>query len=174
MKRSVYPLFFLILFSLSACYTGNPAEVKSWQIAYKHDGEGNALKGSKEQLFAAIRAGKNVRIGWGWYSDSRNLSIEHLADPIWLAILDQKEVIAHLEPQVLSGIDWDTATASYADSSLLDQEWRVVINTDGSFDAVWYNRKEKALSRRAPQKHLITWFVNELAPSKTKPLFEID
>lgn len=172
MKRLFSTLFVVIvLVAFSACSTQGP-RTGSWQIAYKHDGEGNALAGSKEKLFAAIRAGKSVRIGWGWYNAKRDLSIEHLADPIWLAILDQKEVMAHLEPQVLSGIDWESATANYADSALLQQEWRVVINTTGSFDAVWYNRKEGELTRRVPQKHILTWFVNELAPTDTKPLFE--
>ena len=156
-----------------SCGTQGPRNSK-WQVAYKHDGDGKALAGSKEQLFAAIRAGKTVRIGWGWYNQERDLSIEHLADPIWLAILDQKEVIAHLEPQVLSAIDWDSGTANYADSALLHQEWRVVINTTGSFDAVWYNRKEGVLTRRVPQKHILTWFVDELAPTDTKHLFDLE
>lgn len=156
---------------LSACSA--PSET-SWEVAYKHDKSGNALEGSKEQLFAAIRAGKTVRIGWGWYNESRDLSIEHLADPIWLAIVDQKEVIAHLPAQVLSGIDWNTGTASYEQEALLDQEWRVVINTTGAFDAVWYDRKEGKRSRRSPQQHSITLFVNELAPTSTKALFDLD
>lgn len=172
MRRLLLTLLPLCLLLLNACYSGNPNATEHWQIAYKHDGKGKALAGSKEQLFSAIRAGKTVRIGWGWYSEERGLSIEHLADPIWLAILDQKEVIAHLEPQVLSGIDWDTGTANYADSALLDQEWRVVINTTGSFDAVWYNRKVGEISRRVPQKHILTWFVDELPSGKTKPLFK--
>ena len=172
MKYASNTFILLITLLLSACYTGDPAQNERWKVAYKHDGEGKAIQGSKEKLFSAIRAGKTVRIGWGWYNEDRNLSIEHLADPIWLAIIDQKEVIAHLEPQVLSGIDWTTGTASYADSALLNQEWRVVINTNGSFDAVWYNRKEGEISRRAPQKHLLTWFVDELPAEKTKALFE--
>lgn len=143
----------------------------SWQVAFKHDEEGKSISGSKEQLFSAIRAGKDLKIGWGWDSEERALSIEHLATPIWLAIIDEKEVIAHLEPQVLSGIDWNTGTANYADSSLLNQEWRVVINTDGTFDAIWYNKKENQLLKRIPQRHIITWFVSDLADPQTKPLF---
>jgi len=172
MKRSIYPLALLLILSLSACYSGSPSDSKTWQIAYKHDRDGKPLKGSKEKLFAAIRAGKSVRIGWGWYNEKRDISIEHLADPVWLAIIDQKEVMAHLEPQILAAINWDDASTSYEDSTLLDKEWRVVINTNGSFDAVWYSRKEEKVTRRAPQKQVLTWFVNELAPGNTKALFE--
>lgn len=156
---------------ISAC---SQSAESSWQVAYKHDKSGSTLAGSKEQLFAAIRAGKTVRIGWGWYNEKKGLSIEHLADPIWLAIVDQKEVIAHLPPQVLSGIDWKSGTANYEKESLLNQEWRVVINTNGSFDAVWYDRKEGKRSRRSPQQQTITWFVDELAPKQTKALFDLD
>lgn len=172
MKTPVYFLFLgLTLLFISSCSNHSQP---SWQVAFKHDKSGKPLAGSKEQLFAAIRAGKTVRIGWGWYNEKRDLSIEHLADPIWLAIIDQKEVIAHLPPQVLSGIDWHTGTASYEKESLLDQEWRVVINTNGAFDAVWYDRKEGKRSRRSPQQHVITWFVSELAPEPIKTLFDLD
>lgn len=167
-SRSLLVLF--TFFNLSC----SDQQKEAWQVAYKHDNSGKTLAGSKEQLFAAIRAGKTVRIGWGWYNATRDLSIEHLADPIWLAIIDQKEVIAHLPPQVLSGINWETGTASYEEEALLDQEWRVVINTTGAFDAVWYNRKEGKRSRRSPQRHTIIWFVNEVAPTSTKPLFDLD
>ena len=172
-RKYIVPSLTVILFAMItvACRPGSSENL--WHIAYKHDENGQSLSGSKAQLFSAIRAGKDVRIGWGWKSDERGTSIEHLATPIWLAIINEKEVIAHLEPQVLSGIDWNTGTASYADSALLSQEWRVVINTDGTFDAVWYDRKENKLLRHVPQRHIITWFVSDLADPQTKPLFSI-
>lgn len=172
MKMLIRCVFLLaVLLGSNAC---SDQQQDSWQVAYKHDNSGNPLAGSKDQLFAAIRAGKSIRIGWGWYNEGRDLSIEHLASPIWLAIIDQKEVIAHLPPQVLSAIDWDTGTANYEKESLLDQEWRVVINTTGDFDAVWYDRIEGKRSRRSPQHHTITWFVNERASASTKPLFDLE
>lgn len=174
MKAPTFPALMTLAILLTTSCSTPSASQSSWQVAYKHDKSGKPLEGSKEQLFAAIRAGKTVRIGWGWHNDSRDLNIEHLADPIWLAIIDQKEVIAHLPAQVLSGIDWDTSTASYETEALLDQEWRVVINTTGAFDAVWYDRKERKRSRRSPQQHTITWFVNELAPVSTKTLFDLE
>lgn len=170
-RKQITPYLAIVLFAMIALSCNPGPSEGSWQVAFKHDENGKPLSGSKEQLFAAIRAGKDLKIGWGWNSEERGLSIEHLADPIWLAILDQKEVIAHLEPQVLSGIDWNSGTASYADSALLSQEWRVVINTDGTFDAVWYDRKENKLLRHVPQRHIITWFVSDLAHPKTQPLF---
>ena len=170
MKTTVLSSFLplLLLLSFTAC---QPQQTERWHIAYKHTGEGKLIQGDKNQLFSTIRAGKQVRIGWGWKSEERGLSIEHLADPIWLAILNEQEVIAHLDPQVLSAIDWETNSANYADSSLFDQEWRVVINTSGAFDAVWYNRKNQEVSRRVPQAHTVTWFVDDMPLATTAPLF---
>lgn len=147
-------------------------------VAFKHDGQGNPIEGSKEQLITAIRNGSTVRVGWGWKNKESGRSIEHLSSPIWLAVVNEKEVMAHLDPQVLSQIDWNSATATYQDSTLLNQEWRVVINTDGTFDAVWYDRSNNEVSRRIPQRHTMTWFTQEISDySQTElhsedPLFE--
>ncbi len=128
-----------------------------YRVAYKNDRDGRALAGSKAQLIQAIRGGADIRIGWGFKGKVH--TIEHLSDPIWIAVLDEKEVIAHLDPQVLSSVDWDSLTASYADSSLLQQEWRVVLSTNGEFDAVWYDRKKEKMAERRPQNHTMTWYV---------------
>ncbi len=133
---------------------------EGWTAIYKHDKEGNALQGSKQNLMEAIRNGFDIRVGWGWKSEERGHSIEHIATPIWIGILDESEVISHLDPQVLSRINWDETNASYADSTLLDLEWRVVLSTKGTFDAVWYNRKTQEIHRRVPQAYTLTWFVD--------------
>lgn len=142
-----------------------------WSIAYKNDTSGNTVQGSKEQLINAIRQGASIKIGWG--SKGKSHQIEHLASPIWIAVLDEKEVVAHLEPQVLSGTDWEQLTANYADTSLVKTEWRVAITTKGEFDAVWYNRKDFTLHKRRPQKHVITWFIKDVDNHLiSEPLFK--
>jgi len=141
-----------------------------FQVVFKNDAEGNTLAGSKEALINHIRGGSDIKIGWGWQGETR--SIEHLSTPIWIAVPNEKEVIVQLDAQVLSKTDWDQLTASYADSSLLNQEWRVVINTNGEFDAVWYDRNKGEVSRRIPQKHTMTWFAKG-KPSKN-PFFSTD
>ncbi len=158
MSKLVIALSFLLL----GC-----ANSSEFTLVYKNDAEGNTLAGSKEALINHIRGGSDIKIGWGWQGETR--SIEHLSTPIWIAVPNEKEVIVQLDAQVLSKTDWDQLTASYADSSLLDQEWRVVINTNGEFDAVWYDRSKGEVVRRIPQKHTMTWFAKG-KPSK-KPLF---
>lgn len=144
----------------------------SWQTVYKSNKEGKRVAGSKKDLIRAIRQGLPVKIGWG--GKGKMHSIEHVATPTWLAILDEQEVTAHLAPQVLSSTDWETLTANYANPAKLKEEWRVVITTKGAFDAVWYDRKQHKRTKRVPQQHLLTWMVKGQI-NKTgavKPLFE--
>ncbi|MEM6697014.1 MAG: hypothetical protein AAF599_01360 [Bacteroidota bacterium] len=112
-----------------------------------------------------------MKIGWGSKGETR--SIEHLSEPIWIAIPNESEVIVHLAPQVLSGIDWENLTASYQDSIALNQEWRVVISTKGEFDAVWYDRATHQLLRRVPQRHVMTWFVKGGKNNESNAFFEV-
>ena len=158
-------LFFFVMALLFSCQP----ESKSahFQIVYKNDKEGNTLKGSKAELIKHIRGGSEIRIGWGGKGKSH--SIEHLSDPIWIAVLDETEVIAHLDAQVLSKTDWESLSANYADSTLYNQEWRVVITTKGEFDAVWIDRNTKKLIKRRPQNHVISWFAKGV--SVEEPLF---
>ncbi len=154
--------FFLVI----SCTTNN--QDSNWSIAFKNDKDGNVIHGSKNELINAIRNGADIRIGWG--SKGKKHQIEHLSDPIWIAILDEKEIMIHLHPQVLSSINWDKYTVNYADSTLLRKEWRVVLTTKGEFDAVWYDRKEQLVSKRIPQNHVITWFVRGVNGKKRNSL----
>lgn len=161
-------LFYLILIVTSNSCGYNEGS-NEWNIIYKNDKEGNVLIGSKTELINAIRQGQDIKIGWG--AKGENHSIEHLGDPIWLAILDEKEVIAHLEPQVLSLIDWENSTANYVDATLIQSEWRVVITSKGEFDAVWYDRRGDSVTKRIPQNHVISWF-SKSGANKASPLFK--
>ncbi|WP_435624179.1 hypothetical protein [Flagellimonas sp.] len=164
MKKLLFYFAITLLFSCS----GNQSQQNKWRIVLKTDKDGTVLKGSKLELINAIRNGQDLKIGWG--GKREDLSIEHLSTPIWLAILSEKEVMAHLDPQVLSAIDWDSLNANYEDASLLQKEWRVVLTTKGDFDAVWYDKKADTLIRRWPQKHIMTWFANG-SQEEAVPLF---
>ena len=162
MKYS-YIIFIISLFV--SCKSEN--RNSNYRIVYKNDNSGNTLKGSKEELIKFIRGGADIKIGWG--AKGKSHRIEHLSEPIWIAVLDETEVIAHLDAQVLSKTDWDNLSANYADSTLLNQEWRVVITTKGEFDAVWYDRKNANVIKRRPQNHTISWFAK--GNSNKEPLF---
>ena len=156
----------LIIVFLVSCQQ-RPTDL-NFKIVYKCDKEGNTLVGSKKELINRIRGGAELKIGWGGKGEKH--SIEHLSEPIWIAILDESEVIAHLDAQVLSKINWEELSADYADTTLLSQEWRVVITTKGEFDAVWYDRINGKLIQHRPQNHVITWFAKNNIED-AKPLF---
>lgn len=128
-----------------------------WTVALKHDREGTAITGSSDALISAIRRGADVKINWGWKDENR--SLEHTAEPIWLAIINDQTVMAQLHPQVLARLDFEVADAAFGDDVSLGQEWRVTITSDGKFDAVWIDRKTLEVSRRLPQRHILTWYV---------------
>ncbi len=160
--RFLIPFIVVLLIS---CQSEN--KYAEYQIVYKNDKEGNTLIGSKEELIKYIRGGAEIKIGWG--TKGKSHSVEHLSEPIWIAILDESEVIAHLDAQILSKIDWDNLSANYKDSTLVNQEWRVVVTTKGEFDAVWSDRKNRNIIKRTPQNHTMSWFAKGII--KNDPLF---
>ena len=163
-------LVFICMFMLSSCTQNYKQSYVNWSVSYKNDKQGKTLVGSKKQLIQAIRQGASVKIGWG--GKGKNHSIEHLAEPIWIAVLDENEVIAHLAPQVLSTTNWEDLSANYEDGSLAENEWRVVITTKGEFDAIWINRNSHKVIKRIPQSHIVTWFVDGIDKNKIPlPLF---
>lgn len=149
------------------------SQTSTYQLVYKNDKEGNTVSGSKEALINAIRLGASIKIGWG--SQGKAHTIEHLSEPVWIAVVDEKEVVAHLDPQVFSQIDWDNLTATYTDSLSVINEWRVAITTKGEFDAIWYDRKEHTIVLRRPQRHIMSWYVKDVDLSKSAlPLFSLE
>ena len=148
-----------------SCQSGD--DWGNYKLVYKNDKDGTTLTGSKEELVQHIRGGADIKIGWGVKGTSH--TIEHIANPIWVAVLDESEVVAHLDAQVLSQTDWQNLSANYADSTLLQQEWRVVITTKGEFDAVWIDRTSKDVMKRRPQNHIISWFAR--GTMKNEPFF---
>lgn len=164
-----YLLLIVGLYAIAGCQS--PLTTQDYHVVYKNDKEGNTVSGSKSELINYIRAGASIKVGWGVKTEKH--SIEHIAEPIWIAVLDESEVIAHLDPQVLSKTDWTTLSANYADSSLLRQEWRVALTTKGSFDAVWIDQVNRKVTQRRPQNHTMTWFVKGTV-RKVDPLFFTD
>ena len=165
-----FMLFSFCFFSCIPPQQNNAAN--SWTIVYKNDKQGKTVMGRKAQLINAVRQGLPIRIGWG--NKGKTISIEHISEPIWVAIMNEQEVMVNLDPQVFSKINWEDYTATYADSTRLDTEWRVSLTTKGDFDAVWYNRATNKVIRRRPQNHSMTWFVKGYDPTSTAAPFFIE
>lgn len=166
MKRAVG--IFMLLYFVSCDQSQEPSS--EWTIALRTTKTGEVVKGSKQELITAIRNGADIKIGWG--NRGKQHTIEHLSEPIWLAVLDEKEVVASLHPQSLAQTDWDKLESHYSNSNTLHEEWRVSITTKGSFDAIWYDRRGDSLIKRVPQNHAMTWFVKYNSELANGTLFD--
>ncbi len=96
-----------------------------WHLAYSQDKDGNAIDGTKEKLFMAIRSGKSVRVYWS------GRRVEHLVDANFLTIFGgevfaQIPIIRGQRPSKI-GVP---AAIELADGS---QEWTTIVSTNGQF-----------------------------------------
>jgi len=158
----------IIVSFISILFYCNPLAAQNWGVALRIDKEAQVVEGSKAKLINAIRQGCDVKIAWGWNNGEK--SMEHISEPIWTAILNEEEVLFHIDPQVFGGTDWGSLVGSFEGKDLHD-EWRVIIDTNGSFDAVWYNRANNEVTRRIPQSHKMTWFVKGYKEVDAAPFF---
>ena len=156
MKLFLAPsLIFCSIVFLFSC--SKPISQDAYHVVFKNDKDGKALFGSKEELIKHIRSGSSIRVGWG--SKGKTRGIEHLAEPIWISVLNEQEVSVQLHAHYSGSVDWENLSSSFEDSSLVNIEWRVILSTKGEFDAVWYDKYKGELVRRVPQRHPMTWFV---------------
>ena len=138
------------------CAPGNAAP--GWALLYRNGPDGEALAGSKQALFAAIRSGQPIQIAWGFGAERNGepLSVEHLIEPVFLTIVNGSDVVAQMPEHI--------AQAAYVnpDRALFGDEpgvmWRGLMTTKGVFDAVWVNRGTGEMVRRYPQRAAMSWF----------------
>ena len=134
-----------------------------WTPVYKNGLNGEPLEGSKDDLLAAIRAGQPIQIGWGMARELNGapVSIEHLAEPLFIRIGDDSNVVVQLPEHVAPKNYRGRESEFFGDSAAL---WRGLLSTNGTFDAVWANRTTGEVIRRSPQRAVMTWYVQRNAP----------
>lgn len=118
----------------------------TYKVVYRNGEDGNGLYGSRQDLIQQIRGGADIKVGWG--SKGKTRSIEHLAEPIWISVLNEDHVRVLLEPHYVTS----------SDTSEVNQEWRVTMSTRGEFDALWYDKYIGEAVRIVPQRHPMTWY----------------
>jgi len=133
------------------------AAVPSWKLVYRHDADGNSIDGSKAELFSAIRAGSPIRFAWGFKAerDGATTSVEHSAEPVFLTIVNEAEVVVQLPEHIAQRSYMDAVNPGFSDPAVM---WRGLMSTDGTFDAVWVNRATGMEVRRYPQRVGLAWF----------------
>lgn len=140
-----------------------------WTAVYRNGIDGEALEGSKQALFAAIRAGQPIQIGWGFSAlrDGESLSVEHLIAPEFLTIVGGEHVSAQLPEHIAQRSYVNIDGAFFDDGAVM---WRGLMTTKGTFDAVWVNRATGEIVRRYPQRAMLTWYTQGPVPIDTPPL----
>ncbi|UJH67799.1 hypothetical protein [Allomuricauda sp. SCSIO 65647] len=145
-----------------------------WKAIYKHDENGKRIEGNIDSLVMGIRNGYDVRIGWGWQRELGDsiLRLEHVAKPLYISIIQDKNVSAIIDPHPLlqSYIDIDGQT--FGEGGHI---WQCIMTTKGTFNAQVYDRSDGQLIKNWPQNHKMTWFLEY--PENTqkmmnKPLYK--
>lgn len=137
-----------------------------WRMVYKNDREGNPVAGSMDDLISGIRNGYSIRVGWGWereHGDS-TLRLEHMAEPLFLSLIQEKDVSVVIDAHPLLdnyiGIDQQ----KFREGGHI---WQTVLTTRGTFNAKVYDRGTGELIRDMPQRQRMTWFVEYPQKSET-------
>jgi hypothetical protein len=130
----------------------------SWRLAYHHENDGRPIGGSKEILFNSVRSGYPIRFAWGTsvQKDESKISVEHAAEPVFMSIMNGKELVVQIPEHIGQTSYWDAAIAKFDKAEVL---WRGMFSTTGKFDAVFVNRATGETVRRIPQRARIAWFV---------------
>lgn len=144
-----------------------------WKAVYKHDKNGNPVSGSIDSLITGIRNGYNLRVGWGVKVEREDtvITIEHMAEPLFLTILQESEVSIVIDAHPLLESYWRIEAQQFREGGHI---WQCVMNTTGTFNARVFNRSTGELVRDMPQQHRMTWFLQYPGNSipKAEPLFE--
>ncbi len=136
-------------------------------LLYRNGINGEDLAGSKDALFAAIRSGQDIQIGWGFQAerDGQTYSVEHLISPVFLSIVNGLDVSAQLPEHIAQRHYLDIDQAFFEDPAVM---WRGLMTTKGTFDAVWVNRASGETIRRYPQRAALSWYASA-APDLSTP-----
>ncbi|WP_164116327.1 hypothetical protein [Sphingorhabdus sp. Alg239-R122] len=138
------------------CLARQPA----WTMVYRSGTDGQSLEGSKARLFGAVRAGQPIRVGWGLSRsvDGTTRSVEHVAEPVFLTVVNGSDIVAQLPEHIGQRSYWNAGEAYFDSGPVM---WRGLASTTGSFDAIWVDRSSGETVRRAPQRAVFSWYVRE-------------
>ena len=167
MPAFVWRLGLLLALAVPAVLAGcaNPGMERSsslscsptWHLVYRHDADARLLAGSKKALFDAVRSGAPLRVAWGVRveRDNQVFQVEHSADPVFVSLIADKEVVVQLPEHIAQRSYADPSNIAFEKASVM---WRGLMSTDGTFDALWVNRATGEEIRRVPQKVALAWF----------------
>lgn len=152
---------FLITFCLLIDYSfaqTSPGQNTGWKSVYSHDENGKSISGNIENLFDGLRKGYSLKIGWSWtrqIGDSM-VTLEHIAEPIFVTIIQKKNVsaIINAHPLLKSYIDINKQEFDNPENI-----WQCVLTTQGTFNAMVFKKSTGEKTKDWPQRHQMTWFL---------------
>ena len=144
MKKIVISLVF-ILFEVSAF-------AQEWTLVYEHDAQGQAIQGNKQELISAVRAGKDIKLGWKMGAGER--SVEHYAEVQFLSII-KDEVFGQITKILSQRPSLEKVTIEFLEST----EWSMIASTSGKNATIMQNIHDD--SKKFSQTYLWgnKWFV---------------
>ena len=174
MKRIV--LNFIIFMSFVSCgylqQKQEEPEQSGWTAVFKNGEDGIPIEGNIDSLIYGIRNGYDVRVGWGWENQIGDslVRLEHMAKPLYISIIQEKNVSAIIDPHPLLTSYFDISKQKFREGG---HSWQCVLTTRGEFNAQVYDRSTGELLRDWPQKQVITWFLEYPVNRKKnrEPLF---
>lgn len=148
--KNYYLLFFLLLLTIS-CNYNQPVPISEWKLIYKNDKTGKTIFGAKENLFKAIRKGKEIRIGWG------GRRVEHFANAKFLTITNGKEAFAQIDPIIgqRPDLDGDTLSINFRESF----QWAIIVGTNGFSDRLNIDILKDSVVGHRNLPTEVSWFV---------------
>lgn len=111
MRRFILTLALMTWISQVYSQKRTEKQFSGWTAVYSHDENGKVTSGTMSELLDGLRKGYSAKIGWAWtrqIGDS-TVTLEHFAEPIFLTIIQQKDVSAIINPHplLISYIDID-------------------------------------------------------------------
>jgi hypothetical protein len=158
LKSLIISAALLFLFCFNSFAQKEKAKPAGWTAVYAHDENGTPTSGNIKQLLEGLRKGYSVKVGWSWtrqIADS-SLTLEHFAEPIFVTIIQQKNVSVIIEPHPLLKSYISISQQEFDNPANI---WQCVLTTTGSFNAMVYSRATGEAVKNWPQKHKMVWYL---------------
>lgn len=136
------------------------------------------MEGSHERIIAAVRNGCQLRIAWGSHRTEPSFrSVEHVADVKWVTARNGETISAQIGDFLINL----TALGEPPEEHPRRDEyggteqvikWRATLQTDGTFDAVWFAPHSGDFIARRPQRHPMKWYA-DCDPAHSEPLYAL-
>ena len=158
MKRPILISILCIITILSSSSLMSPAYAQggNWQLIYENDAAGKTVQGALETLLTAVRAGKEIRIGWSSQRpDNPKIKVEHMANAKFLTIMSDAIVFAQIDPIIGQTPQFEQQEVILKENL----EWSMIAGSNGKSDSIMRNTASGKIEGHNKRPRGIKWFV---------------